>query len=65
MANTQQAPRGPERLLLCARALASQDTVRRAYAGEGISANMLERVRRAAMELGLEPPRKEPAENGR
>lgn len=48
-------PRGPARIALCDRVVTSLDTLRRVYRGYG-SANMRERVRRAAADLGLPLP---------
>ncbi len=48
-------PRGPIRVRLAERAVTSVDSVVRIYRGIG-SEHMRERVRRAAIELGVEPP---------
>ena len=53
--NTVTVPRGPARIRLCHAAIISVDTLRRVYQGRA-SENMRERVRRAAIELGLAPP---------
>ena len=62
MAEIVQIPKGPSRARLCLFAVVSPESVRRAYYTGRVSAETHERIRRAALELGLPPPRaREPA----
>ena len=55
MPSTVQIPTGLERIRIAAQAIVSERTVLRAYRGR-VSEHSLERVRRAARELGLPVP---------
>lgn len=55
MQKTVQIPTGLERIRIAAQAIVSERTVLRAYQGR-VSEHSLERVRKAAAELGLPAP---------
>ena len=55
MQTTTVVPRGLQRIALCHDVVISLDTLRRVYRGYG-SPHMRERIRRAALRLGIDPP---------